>query len=227
MIIRIIYLAIILTASLLTVPSSVFCQNFNYHKEFKEILKKSTDKSSSYYFPKLLSRFNNNDSSLTDKDIIALQIGFTSDKNYKPYSIIDKERAIQKLISNREYNKAIELCDEVLKTNPINFTALMEKGFALMKLKKHDKSYSKEKSIKIINSIIWSGNGSRNNPYFVLGPRDGQILINYVWGNTIGTMGSGDDVNGYFCDILNMNSKAGEETIYFNIDHATKKMFSE
>lgn len=62
------------------------------------------------------------------------------------------------------------------------------------------------------------------NPYFVLGPRDGQILIKYVWGNSIGMMGSGEDVNGYFCDILSMNLKDGEKQLYFNIDHATKNV---
>ncbi|MBK6330889.1 MAG: DUF4919 domain-containing protein [Bacteroidetes bacterium] len=91
---------------------------------------------------------------------------------------------------SKEYTKAIEQCDELLKTNPINFTALMEKGYAFMKLNREDKSYSKEKSLKIIQSIIWSRDGSSMNPYFVLGPRDGQILIKYVWGNSIGMMGS-------------------------------------
>jgi hypothetical protein len=216
-----------LTITLFTIGNKVFGQNFNYHKEFKDILKKSMDKSNSYHFSKLLERFNKNDPSLSNKEIIALQIGFTADKNYKPYKTIDKERAIQKLISSKEYTKAIEQCDELLKTNPINFTALMEKGYAFMKLNREDKSYSKEKSLKIIQSIIWSGDGSSMNPYFVLGPRDGQILIKYVWGNSIGMMGSGEDVNGYFCDILSMNLKDGEKQLYFNIDHATKKMFSE
>ncbi|MBK6330888.1 MAG: DUF4919 domain-containing protein [Bacteroidetes bacterium] len=97
----------LLTITLFTIGNNVFGQNFNYHKEFKDILKKSMDKSNSYHFSKLLERFNKNDPSLSNKEIIALQIGFTADKNYKPYKTIDKERAIQKLISVRNTQKPL------------------------------------------------------------------------------------------------------------------------
>ncbi len=207
--------------------TTVFGQDFDYHRDFKDLLSKSKDKNSEYYYTKLLERFNSNDSTLTDKDIIALQIGFTADKNYKPYQTTDKEREILGLISDKKYEKAIVECDKLLKTNPVNFTALMEKGFAYMKLNKPDASIHKGRTIKIIHSIMWSGDGTKDRPYFVLSPIDGQTLIRYILGGSIGTMGSGSDKNGYFLDILEMEKDGKSVTKYFIIQHATDKMFDK
>ncbi|MDP5200463.1 DUF4919 domain-containing protein [Flavobacterium sp. DG2-3] len=211
----------------LIITNSSFGQDFDYHNDFKDLLKKSKDKSSEYFYPKLLERFNANDSTLTNKDIVALQIGFTDNKNYKPYETIYKEREILALISDKQYEKAVIKCDKLLKTNPVDFTALMEKGFAYMKLNKTDVLIHKEKTIKIINSIMWSGDGTTERPCFVLSPIDGQTLIRYILGGSIGTMGSGRDKNGYFLDILEMKKDDGSLTKYFIIQHATDKMFDK
>ena len=217
-----------LTALLaLCATTSVFAQDFDYHRDFKDLLSKSNDKNSEYYYPKLLKRFNSSDSTLTNKDVIALQIGFTADKNYKPYETIDKEREVLGLISDKKYEKAIVECDKLLKTNPVNFTALMEKGFAYMKLNKPDASFHKERTMKIINSIMWSGDGTIDKPHFVLSPIDGQTLIRYILGGSIGTMGSGSDKNGYFLDILEMTKDDKTVTKYFIIQHATDKIFDK
>ncbi|HZH86590.1 MAG TPA: DUF4919 domain-containing protein [Brumimicrobium sp.] len=211
----------------LFISTTAFGQDFDYHRDFKDLLSKSKDKSSEYYYPKLLERFNSNDSTLTDKDVIALQIGFTADKNYKPYQTIDKEREILELISDKKYEKAIIECDKLLKTNPVNFTALMEKGFAYMKLNKPDASVHKWRTMKIIHSIMWSGDGTIDRPHFVLSPIDGQTLIRYILGGSIGTMGSGRDKNEYFLDILEMEKDEKSVTKYFIIQHATDKMFDK
>ena len=213
--------------SALLITTTVFGQDFDYHRDFKDLFSKSKDKNSEYYYPKLLERFNSNDSTLTNKDIIALQIGFTADKNYKPYETIDKEREILGLISEKKYEKAIIECDKLLKTNPVNFTALMEKGFAYMKLNEPDATIHKGRTMKIINSIMWSGDGTIDRPYFVLSPIDGQTLIRYILGGSIGTMGSGSDKNGYFLDILEMEKDDKTVTKYFIIQHATAKTFDK
>jgi hypothetical protein len=218
-----------LTLISMIIFSSLFGQEkFDYHKDFKTFLNQSQDSLSVYYYPNLLDRFNKNDSTLTDLDIIALQIGFTNNPNYKPYQTIDKEREIKSLINQKKYGDAVVMCNEFLKTNPINFTALMEKGFAYMKLQNDSALFYKEKFMKVLNSVMASGNGTIDKPYFVLSPIDGQTLITHIFGGSIGMMGSGDDPNGYFVDILEMKKEGKEpRTLYFNINHATEKMFSE
>ena len=218
-----------ITIILLTIFSSVFGQDtFNYHRDFKKILEQSQDKTSDYYYPTLLDRFNKNDSTLTDMEVLALQIGFTADQNYKPYQTTSTEREIKSLIGQKKYEDALAACNKFLKTNPVNFTALMEKSFSYMKLGKDSIEFHKAKFMKLLNSVMASGKGTYENPYFVLSPIDGQTLITHIFGGSIGTMGSGDDPNGYFVDILEMNREGKDPvTLYFNINHATDKMFSE
>ncbi len=183
---------------------------------------------SDYYFPTLLDRFNKNDITLTDMEVLALQIGFTANPNYKPYQTILTEQEIKNLIEQKKYQEALVICDELLKTNPVNFTALKEKSFVYTKLDKDSLQFHKEKFMKILFSVLASGEGTSDNPYFVLSPIDGQTLITYILGGSIGSMGSVVDSNGFFIDKFEITGKGKEPvTLYFNINHATDKIFSE
>jgi hypothetical protein len=218
----------ILTILMIAIFGLSYGQDFDYHRDFEALLMKSKDSSSTYFYSRLLERFNKLDRTLTNKEMLAFQIGFTDNLNYKPYQSINIEREILDLVKNEKYFEAINECNLFLKTNPVNFTALMEKGFAYMKLNNDSLSFYKEKFLKIYRSIKFSGDGSIEHPYFVLSPLDGQTLIQYLWGGSIGMMGSGNNPDGYFVDILEMK-KDGKNpvTLYFNINHAKDKMFSE
>ncbi len=111
-------------------------------------------------------------------------------------------------------------CAKFLETNPLNYAALMEKGFALWKLEDVNFEFSKSQYFKILDAILYSGDGSSKNAFFVLSPIDGQNIIQYVWQGSIGTMGSGRDKDGNFLDILDMEKDDETETIFFNIQHA-------
>ena len=195
--------------------------NFNYKRDFEFYLSESKNSESNYHYNSLLERFQKNDQSLKKNEIIALMIGFTNNKNYFPYKNLDKERTLMNLVHEKEYKKALKQCREFLKTNPLNFTALMEEGFSLMKIKDNRNLFPSIQSKMLVEAILWSGNGSKKHPYFVLSPIDGQTIIKYIFGGNIGTMGSGGDSNGYFLDMLEF-VKEGEDsrTLYFNIEHA-------
>ncbi|MEW7289369.1 DUF4919 domain-containing protein [Aquimarina sp. 2304DJ70-9] len=213
---------------LLFIANSSFSQNmFNYHKDFETILRQSQDSTSVLYYPKLLERFNDNDDTLTNSDIIALLIGHTTEENYKPYKTLKTEREIHKLVKLEKFDQAIIKSDSLLKINPLNFSALMEKSYSYMKLEKPNSEFHKKKFMKIVYSIMSSGDGTIKNPYFVLNPSDGATLIKYILGGKIGITGSGDDSNGYFLDILEMISKKETKTLHFNINHAAEKMFTK
>ena len=77
----------------------------------------------------------------------------------------------------------------------------------------------------VVDAVLWSGDGSPSHPYFVLSPIDGQTIISYIFGGSIGKMASGHDSNGYFLDILEMEHEGHQPImLYFNIDHATKEL---
>jgi hypothetical protein len=96
-----------------------------------------------------------------------------------------------------------------------------------IKLLKDSSEFHKSKFLKIREAVLSTGDGSREVPFFVLNPIDGQILIKYIFGGAIGAMSSGRDKSGNFLDILAIETEGKEiVTLYFNINHATDKMFS-
>jgi hypothetical protein len=166
---------------------------------------------------------------LTNYELIALQVGHTQTADYKPYNDIEIERAIYDLNASGKNRAALELSNSLQKRNPLSLMMNLEKSYALHKLGKADSSgVYYERYLKLLRSDLWSGNGD-SSPYFVLGPIDGQIIIERFWQGEIPLMGSGEDDNGNFLDILTMKDKETEEekTIYFIIQHATDTMFSE
>jgi hypothetical protein len=195
---------------------------FSYKRDFDYYLKESIIKKSKYNYSTLLNRFLKFDRTLNNNEIIALMIGFTINDNYKPYGNLNKEREIMSLIGNKEYKKSLTISKKLLKTNPLNFTALIEKGYALMKINNDVTQFPSFSSRQVVDAILWTGDGSSNSPYFVLSPIDGQTIIKYIFGNPIGIMGSGSDSNGYFLDILEMKTDKESISKHFIIEHAIK-----
>jgi hypothetical protein len=201
---------------------------FNYKDDFKNILAKTKDENDSLAYSKLLIRFNNNDTTLSDFEVLALLIGFTDKHEYKPYQDLDTEREIYKLNGDKNYAAALRLGQKFVKTHPLSEKTLFEIAFSFHKLNKEDSAnYYLYRGQKIFKAMYFSGDGkSKETPTFALGPADGQDYIHKFVGADIGIMGSGKDNNGNFLDILEAKFEDGKSlTLYFIIQHATNKMF--
>lgn len=227
----------ILPFLLLSLSSTLFGQtSFNYQSDFKTILSKTKDSNDNLYYDKLLKRFAMNDTSLTDYEVLALLIGFTDKKEFKPYQDITIEKEIFSLNGNGKFKEALDSANVFLKTHPLSVKVLFEKGYSFYKLGQNDSAdYYAYKGKRIFRAMYFSGKGkSPETPTFALGPADGQDYIykfvgSAIGGAKIGTMGSGRDNDGNFLDILQVVPESGSPsfTLYFIIQHATDKMFSE
>jgi Domain of unknown function (DUF4919) len=67
-------------------------ESFDYDKDFKVLLELSKDSVDRLFYPRLLERFNKNDSTLTDREVVALMIGFADNVNYKPYQTLKRQQ---------------------------------------------------------------------------------------------------------------------------------------
>lgn len=201
---------------------------FNYKDDFNKILTKSKNANDSLSYDKLLKRFNNNDTTLSDFEVLALLIGFTDKPKYKPYQDLDAEREIYNLNSKNKYNEALKIGLKFIKTHPLSVKALFEIAYSFHMLNKEDNArYYIYRGRAILNAMYFSGDGkSKETPIFALGPADGQEYIYKFVGAKIGTMGSGSDNSGNFLDILEAKLENEQSIIlYFIIQHATAKMF--
>ena len=223
---------IILTASLNSFGQEF---EFDYHKDYKKVLAQTNDTSSHLTYSKLLKRFQKNDTTLTDFEVLALLIGFTDNEHYKPYSYLTTEREIYSLNGKGKYEKALSLCDSFLVNVPVSQQALIEKSYSYHKLGQPDSAqYYMWQFRRIMKAMAQSGDGlTPETAFFSLGPADGQnFIIKYLSGD-IGSMGSGRDKYGNSVDILETSWKdkeSGEQknrVLYFQIEHASKTMFED
>ncbi len=201
---------------------------FNYKEDFKKVLLKTNDPNDNLYYEKLLKRFNVNDSTMTDFEVLALLIGFTDKPEYKPYQDITTEREIYNLNGEDKFQEALDKGIKFIETHPLSVKVLFEIAYAYHKLGKGDnvKKYT-YKGKRIFEAMYFSGDGtSMDTPAFALGPADGQDFIYKAVGADIGTMGSGRDKDGNFIDILEAKFEGDKKmNLYFIIQHATDKMF--
>src|SRR6185295_3639357 len=86
--------------------------------DFDDVKSKTQDSSSSQYYPLLLERFRNLDSTLTESDYKLIYYGNTLDSAYKPYWKSDNEKEFMKLYNQEKYQEAIPVGKKVLDENP-------------------------------------------------------------------------------------------------------------
>lgn len=199
---------------------------FNYQLHYDSIAELTKDKKSAYHYSALKERYVQADTSLSAFDMLALIIGETKQDHYHPYDLVVVEHEIMQLANKGEYANSLLKCDSLLAIHPLNLTATIHKAFLEDKLGSLTAKKSKFKFILYLDVLMSTGAGTQESPMMVIGPGDGQLLIRYVFGAGIGSMGSGEDQNGNFVDILEVIKEGEEPTLmYFNIEHAVKRMF--
>lgn len=195
---------------------------FSYKNDFKTILAKTKDASDKLNYDKLLSRFQINDSTLTNAEVLALMIGFTARPEYKPSVDLKEERAIYNLNAEGKYDAALKKADEFLKTHPLSIKAIYELSFSYYKAGNTEmaKFYVKQGQ-RLFNAMTYSGNGkTKQTPIFALSAEDGQEYIYKFLQGGIGEMDSARDDEGNNLDILEATFKVGEPyKLFFISEH--------
>jgi len=206
-------------------------QKFNYQKDYENISLRTLDSKDKLFYPELLERFESNDTSMTDFEVLALMIGFTARKEYNPFDNLKVESEIQILIYSKKFKEANEKASKYLKTNPVSQAAMFQKYHTLSELGEYDSSsfYLKQQN-RILNAIEFSGNGKTiNSPIFTLNFEDASSYISRKLGGYIGReIMPEKDSEENFIYVRNASFQWGETiSLYFILQHATKKAFGE
>lgn len=156
------YMAIILCLMLISLPA--FGQTRVKEQKMKPVdmkyvQKKISNKRSKTYYPKLLKRFLDNDTTLALSDYRLLYYGQAFDTNYKPYTTADLR--IEDMIKMKNYGDAIRLCDSVLDKMPLHLNANLLKGLALYAVNDEDPIAFRyrRRYINLCQAVLSSGNG--------------------------------------------------------------------
>jgi len=148
----------ILTFMMLCLFGSLFGQD-ELDIDFDKIKAEVNNQESDSFYPKLLKRFNDFDSTLTLQNYSLIYYGFSFQDNYLKNS--PKEDKLDELLKSNDYEKVVLECQKILDSNPVSLLANNKMGFALFKLKKPESEWSKyQKRYRAIRKVIvYSGNG--------------------------------------------------------------------
>ena len=202
---------------------------FDYHRDFKPIFDRTKNRYDTLYYLKLLTRFQNNDSSLTRAETLALLIGYTDNQYFKPYADMMTEKEIVKLNDDGYYLDALDESKKYLQTHPLSLSTLKERSYAYYKLKKRDSArYFMSLADKIMEAMIYSGKGkSPETAFFSLGLADGDYFIPNVGLSVSGRKTGKDKWRNFLYIIDAVSLEDVHNTYFFNIQHAKLKMDNE
>jgi hypothetical protein len=126
----------------------------------KKVQDKISDSTSLFYYPRLVERLNNNDTTLSGEEYRLLYYGFALQKEYSGYADHRKKEMVES-INGGDYQKAIELANETLKEIPVSLSANYYKGYAMFKQDSSNYSYTlfRNKYYQLRKAIISSGDG--------------------------------------------------------------------
>lgn len=199
---------------------------FDYKRDFKNILARTKNKHDTLFYLKLLTRFQENDSSLTPAETLALMIGYTESRFFKPYANMQTELEIIKLNDKGYYLDALDESKEYLRTHPLSLSINKERSYAYHMLKKKDSArFFMRLADKIMEAMIYSGKGrTPETAFFSLGLVDGDYFIPNVGLSVWGKKTDVDKHRNYLYVIDAVSLEDVHKTYYFNIQHAKQKM---
>jgi hypothetical protein len=149
----------LLTLMLLTIAIAGIAQDKPIPVNYDSVKSAVTDPGKDTYYPKLLQRFNQFDTTLTLEDYRLIYYGHAFDTSYYPY-INDGGMEITQLVKKRKYDKALEECDKVLAKTPTAITTNSYKSIVLMNMAVNDSARLYAiRTKKLISAILSSGDG--------------------------------------------------------------------
>ncbi len=158
---------LLFTILILSVNAS-FSQENSFKKPDYDLIKKNIeDKSSNYYYPKLLERMISNDTLLDNEDYRHLYLGYVFNPKYSSFFKSSTEEKLRKYyqsekIDEKEYDEIIKLGEQSIKEFPFDLRQMNYLAY-IYHLKGDEISAKKisNRFHKIILAIMSTGDGQK------------------------------------------------------------------
>ena len=126
------------------------------------------DPSSPFYYPSLLKRFAEADTSLTIEEIHSLYYGYVLQKDYSPYLHLEEEDQAREIlnqdkVTKKDAEKAIKLLDKAVEKAPMHLRLYMYLHYARTLVYGEDSKPVNDDAFRyvaLISAIAASGDGS-------------------------------------------------------------------
>ncbi len=200
--------------------------------DYPVIQKTISDSSSSLYYPRLLGRYEEGDSSLTLEEKRHLYYGYQFQPNYNPYAPSSYRDQLRSLLSRdnhttEDLNRLAAITDSMLAENPLDMDALSYKLYVNDKLGNQSEfTRYRNRGRIILDAIMSTGDGkTERTAFYVIDTSDEYTLVNILGFKFGGEQSLTKD----FCDLLSLAPNEKKITgLYFDVhacfDFMSKQM---
>lgn len=134
-----------------------FSQNYPSFDQLEETI---SDSSSSTFYPKLIKRFQNFDTTLTSNDYVLIYYGYGFQKGYSGYRD-DPTTKYFSLLNENKFEEVLALCDSTLKETPVCIPSNLYMGKMLKQQNPNSDIAQKyiDRAHKLMEVLFQSGDG--------------------------------------------------------------------
>lgn len=212
----------------LTTTSPLFGQKIS-NIDFDNIKSQTQDSTSIYYYPVLIQRFMQFDTTLTGKEFSMIYYGNVFTDKYNPYGSGKNVDKFMKLYMGKKFKEAIPYGEKALADNPVNLKILFKVLVCFHSL--GDKSIAKKYAklyYGLLNEIYKSGDGKNfESAYVVTNVADEYEILADLELTSIG-QALIDDTDVLTLDTTGQeNSDKKIEKLYFNVSQSLNYLSRE
>lgn len=217
---------------LLILSSIIYCYAFSQtalHVDIQKIEEQTKDITSTNYYPTLLNRFIEADTTLSNKQLHFIYYGKFSQSFYRPYDPVEGQVDMYGSIEQKEFNAALIYGKRAFDLDPLDLKTLFGLSLCYHYLNK-EKEMNKYLwcYYSLISVILESGNGnSIENAMVVMSVSDEQEIINSLHKKIKKQKFLKETTDLVYLEKSQDKSLNFLKKLYFNIELPLKKVTSE
>ena len=197
--------------------------------DLEEIKREVTDPKSVYYYPKLIERYEKNETVMNLEDYRHLYYGYLFQEDFNPYRHSDASTKNESLYYKNGHTRAeldsiITYAKEALSDNPFDLTQMNFLIYALRARGKVNLANIWQYRLNhILQAIVSSGTGAdKDNAWFVINPRHEYNIINFQ-----NAVAKDQQYEEPYFDRIEVEKQNGKEraTYYFNIRNLLEEYY--
>lgn len=197
--------------------------------DLEEIKREVTDPNSVYYYPKLMERYEKNETVMNLQDYRHLYYGYLFQEDFNPYRHSDASSKNESLYYKNGHTRAeldsiITYAKEALADNPFDLTQMNFLIYALRARGKVNLANIWQYRLNhLLQTIVSSGTGAdKENAWYVINPRHEYNIINFQ-----NAVAKDQQYEEPYFDRIDVEKKNGKEhaTYYFNIRNLLEEYY--
>ncbi|UKN03233.1 DUF4919 domain-containing protein [Paracrocinitomix mangrovi] len=180
-----------------------------------------TDSTSDYYYPKLINRLREGDTTFSHQDYYHLYYGTVFQEYYYPYGTSNTKKEFLEEYKEHHYDNAIKLGKQIIKYYPVDLEVLFKLSVSCLKTgRDEEKRFYAKHYYSFLDVIYYSGDGESLESALVVTSVDHEY---YIAGD-LGLRVKGHDLIDD-CDVLYFSKKDQKKLkgtkkikrLYFNV----------